>query len=177
MASESGVNPGKTAFLATYLPSNRNANLEEATKAWNEAGNPGTLSESLFSKIRSKLGLTAKSGTSGASAKKAAVPSKKGAAQASGKRAVVKPRKTSSKAAAKQASMARKPETAGTSAKPQAETKPAAKPKSIERQHVLDRVEDKIDDLILELKQIGGMDAALESFRKVRRVIVRSHDG
>jgi hypothetical protein len=42
---------------------------------------------------------------------------------------------------------------------------------------VLDRVEDGIDDLIIELKQLGGMEEALESLRKVRRVVVRSHEG
>jgi hypothetical protein len=42
---------------------------------------------------------------------------------------------------------------------------------------VLDRVEDRIDDLIVELKQLGGMDDILESLRKLRRVIVRSHEG
>ena len=42
---------------------------------------------------------------------------------------------------------------------------------------MLDRVEDGIDNLIIELKQLGGMEEALEALRKVRRVVVRSHQG
>jgi hypothetical protein len=42
---------------------------------------------------------------------------------------------------------------------------------------VLDRVEDGIDDLIVELKQMGGLEEALEALRKARRVVVRSHEG
>ena len=37
-------------------------------------------------------------------------------------------------------------------------------------------MEDGIDDLIVELKRLGGMEVALESLRKVRRVVVRSHE-
>ena len=46
-----------------------------------------------------------------------------------------------------------------------------------DRELVLDRVEDGIDDLIIELKHLGGMDQALESLRQVRRAVVRSHEG
>ena len=46
-------------------PSNRDADLDAVNRAWNAAGNPGTLSESLFGKIRSELGLTGKRGTNG----------------------------------------------------------------------------------------------------------------
>jgi hypothetical protein len=46
-----------------------------------------------------------------------------------------------------------------------------------DREQVLNRVEDGIDDLIIELKRLGGMEEALESLRRVRRVIVRSHEG
>jgi hypothetical protein len=38
-------------------------------------------------------------------------------------------------------------------------------------------VEDGIDDLIDQLKHLGGMEVALESLKKVRRVVVRSHEG
>ena len=34
-----------------------------------------------------------------------------------------------------------------------------------------------LDDLIIEMKKLGGMEAALESLRKVRRAVVRSHEG
>ena len=63
MATGPVVNQGKTAFLEEFLPGNRAADLDEANRAWNAAGNEGTLSDSLLGKIRSKLGLTAKKGT------------------------------------------------------------------------------------------------------------------
>ena len=54
---------------------------------------------------------------------------------------------------------------------------PVSGSESGDRERVLDRVEDGIDDLIIELKRLGGMEEALESLRKVRRVVVRSHEG
>ena len=54
---------------------------------------------------------------------------------------------------------------------------PVSGSESGDRERVLDRVEDGIDDLIIELKRLGGMEEALEAMRKVRRVVVRSHGG
>ena len=54
---------------------------------------------------------------------------------------------------------------------------PVSKSKTGDRERILYRVEAGIDDLIVELKQLGGMDETLESLRKVRRVVVRSHEG
>ena len=135
MSTEAGVSLGKTAFLEAYLPSNKDANLTDANKAWNAAGNEGTLSESLFGKVRAKLGMT---GRGGASPKKQSASSK-----AQAKSVVVKPTSI----------------------------------KSNDRAHKLVQVEDTIDDLILGLKEIGGLDDALESLRKARRVVVRGHEG
>jgi hypothetical protein len=58
-----------------------------------------------------------------------------------------------------------------------APAKPVGRSKSGDRERVLDRVEDGIADLIFELKQLGGMEEALEALRKVRRVVVRSDEG
>ena len=58
-----------------------------------------------------------------------------------------------------------------------APSSPVSRSKTGDRERVLDRVEDGIDDLIIELKQLGGMEEALESLRRVRRVVVRSHEG
>ena len=63
---------------------------------------------------------------------------------------------------------AKKASKGGAGATPAASEKPKAKS---------DRVEDGIDDLIIELKRLGGMEEALESLRRVRRVVVRSHEG
>ena len=174
MSTEAGVSLGKTAFLEAYLPSNKDANLTDANKAWNAAGNEGTLSESLFGKVRAKLGMTGRGGAS--------------------------PKKQSASSKAKAKSVVVKKVTKPASPKPDAEVgeKPAAKPvvkevktrakavtatvkptsiKSNDRAHKLVQVEDTIDDLILGLKEIGGLDDALESLRKARRVVVRGHEG
>jgi hypothetical protein len=65
MATGPGVNQGKSAFLEKFLPGHRDANLEAVNKAWTAAGNDGTISDSLFGKLSSKLGLTGKRGTNG----------------------------------------------------------------------------------------------------------------
>lgn len=53
MATGPGVNQGKSAFLEVFLPGNRDADMDEVNSAWNAAGNPGIISESLYGKIRS----------------------------------------------------------------------------------------------------------------------------
>src|SRR4051794_6963556 len=83
MATGSGVNQGKSAFLEEFFPGNRDADLGAVNQAWNAAGNTGTISESLFGKIRSKLGLTGKRGMNGGAAKKTAGPAAKGKAKSS----------------------------------------------------------------------------------------------
>ena len=45
------------------------------------------------------------------------------------------------------------------------------------RGRTLDRVEDRIDDLIFQLKDLGGMEQAQEALRLARRLVVRSHEG
>src|SRR3954469_23468543 len=80
MATGPGVNQGKTAFLEGFLPGNRDANLDAVNRAWNAAGNEGTISESLFGKVRSKLGLTGKRGEDGGVAEETAGPAREGKA-------------------------------------------------------------------------------------------------
>ena len=46
-----------------------------------------------------------------------------------------------------------------------------------DRGRTLDRVEDRIDDLIFQLKDLGGMEQAQEALRLARRLVVRSHEG
>ena len=65
MATGSGVNQGKGKFLEEFLPDNRDATLVEVNRAWGAAGHDGTISESLYGKIRSRLGLTSRSGSNG----------------------------------------------------------------------------------------------------------------
>jgi hypothetical protein len=121
-------------------------------RAWAAAGNPGTLSDTVFYQIKRDLGR--------AGGRKAAAPVKSGPGTAP-QGPKVKP---------------------ATGARPRSDgvtspSKAAVGSKSGERERVLDRLEDRIDDLFIELKQLGGMDEALEALRKVRRIVVRSHQG
>lgn len=246
MATGTVVNQGKSAFLEKFLGSNHDANMEAVNKAWNAAGNEGTISPGLLKKLRSKLGLTNKRTKNAETNKKVAGPVAQGKptkgaitkqeskperlqSQAkgsegdtgSGKSAFVKEilgRRPSAnvkavneewRAAGNQnkisdsiyykvkrelgtsgegiSSSSKRPKpgsaartTVEARAESGGETKlpsPASRSESGDRERVLDRVEDGIDDLIIELKQLGGMEEALEALRKVRRVVVRSHQG
>jgi hypothetical protein len=68
----------KTAFLTSYLGKNPNANSTAANQAWTAAGNTGTISPSLVSNLRSRLGLIGAVGTGSTTggSKRAAAPGK-----------------------------------------------------------------------------------------------------
>jgi hypothetical protein len=55
MASGPGV---KTAFVEAFLARDRDANEAAVNRVWREAGNAGTISGSLVSKLRQKAALT-----------------------------------------------------------------------------------------------------------------------
>jgi hypothetical protein len=155
-----GVGPNRSAFLRDLFGKNPNLKLGEATEAWQKAGNEGEIGSSLYYNIKRELG--GKAGGGGGNG---------GAA----------PRKPKAKAAARgpkgkpvsQAAGETRPEPNGGNATRTTSRKSGAG----ERERVLDRVEDRIDDLIVELKQLGGMDDILGALRKLRRVVVRSHEG
>ncbi len=164
MAVGKGRDQGKSTFARQFFTDHKDASREDLNKAWKSAGHEGDISESSVYKIRSELNLTGQRGAGGA--KKAMGPKGK---------AKPMPKPTQGK-----------PEVASTPARSQEEEReipvPTKAPASVSnglghRARVLDRVEDGIDDLIVELKQLGGMEETLETLRKVRRVIVRSHEG
>lgn len=255
MATGTAVNQGKSAFLEKFLGSNGDAKMETVNKAWNAAGNEGTISPGLLKKLRSKVGLTnkrtAKAETSGKAAgpRTKSKPAKRVTTKQASKpeRVHLQPKNSEgdtgpSKTAFVEEMLGRKPKanvkavneewrtagnqdkisdsiyykvkrelggsgmnTSSSSKKPKpgsasrtpaaraaARTTGEARPESSgetnvsssvsrsesrERERVLDRVEDGIDDLIIELKELGGMEEVLEALRKVRRVVVRSHQG
>jgi hypothetical protein len=155
-----GDGPNKSAFLRDLFGKNPGLKLDEATGAWQKAGNEGEIGSSLYYNIKRGLGgkTTGGVGNGGAA-----------------------PRKPKSKAAFKGPKGKRATPAAGET-RPASNGATAPRPASGrsgagERERVLDRVEDGIDDLIIELKQLGGMKEALEGLRKVRRVVVRSHGG
>jgi hypothetical protein len=146
------VDQGKSAFIRDLLGRDPEADEDAVNEAWRKAGNQGSISGSLIYKIRSGLGLTGK----GRSADVAAG----------------RPKAKETKAPkAKPVAPAR----------PQSNGPPAASATGSEstagaRGGALDRVEDRIDDLIFELKDLGGMERAQEALRLARRLVVRSHE-
>jgi hypothetical protein len=68
----------KTAFLTGYLGKNPNANSTVVNQAWTAAGNTGTISPSLVSNLRSRLGLIGMvdTGSTIGGSKRAAAPGK-----------------------------------------------------------------------------------------------------
>jgi len=148
------VDQGKSSFVRELLGRAPEADEEVVNQAWRKAGNQGSISGSLIYKIRSGLGLTGKGRTSGEVAErpKAKAPKAKPATQP------VAP------------------------APPESNGPPAASATGSEstagaRGGVLDGVEDRIDELIFELKDLGGLERAQEALRMARRLVVRSHEG
>ena len=162
MATGNGVNQGKSEFVREQLAKDKTLNEKEIVQAWKDAGNEDAISSTLIYNVRSKMGLTSKRGGS-----KGAGAAAKGKA-ASGKRAKAE-RATEPAARARAEGNGRGASYAEPSA---AVATPAG-----DKEQTLVRVEDGIDDLIGELKGLGGMDEALEALRKARRVVVRSHEG
>ena len=139
---------GKSSFVRELLGRDPEANEQAVNEAWAAEGNEGTISGSLVSKIRSNLGLTGKGRSPGRpKAKAKRGPKAKPAAP-------VQPESNGPPAAS-----ATGPEsTAGG------------------RGRSLDQVEDRIDDLIFQLKDLGGMEQAQEALRLARRLVVRSQE-
>ena len=154
-AREGGSGPGKSAFVEGVLRREPKANVAAINRAWAGAGHEGAISPSVFYKVKRERGVTGK-GTP-------AAPAMAEPMSAKGEKA--RP--------ANQPVAEARPESNGENATPS----PLSRSRTGERERVLDRVEDGIDDLIIELKQLGGMEDALEALRKVRRVVVRSHEG
>jgi hypothetical protein len=251
MATGTVVNQGKSVFLEEFLGGNRDANLETVNKAWNAAGNDGTISSSLLKKLRSKLSLTNKRTAKAETNRQTAGPKakgkpKKGATtkqESTPKKVYFQPKDSEgntgpSKTAFIEQVLGREPTAnvkavneewraagnqdkisdsiyykvkreLGASGKNISSSSKQSKPglvpsgplarttveassesgveaiasstanrsKPGDRERVLDRVEDGIDDLMVELKGLGGMEEALEVLKKARRMVVRSHQG
>ena len=150
-----GKGQNKSAFLRDLFEKNPAVKEAEATEAWQKAGNEGEIGGSLYYNVKRAI-----KGVASATAAEAPKPRA---------RPVKAPK---SRPASHPVDEAR--------AELNGEAIPSptvSRSKTGERERVLDRVEDGIDDLIIELKQLGGMEEALESLKKVRRVVVRSHEG
>jgi hypothetical protein len=147
------VDQGKSAFVRELLGRDPEADEQAVNEAWQKAGNQGTISGSLIYKIRSGLGLTGK----GRSADVAAG----------------RPKAKATKGPKDKPVAQAQPESNG----PPAESATGPESTAGNRGRTLDRVEDRIDEIIFELKDLGGMEQAQEALRLARRLVVRSHEG
>ena len=85
MATGTGVNRGKTAFVEDFLTIDPDAAFAAVNRAWKSAGNDDSVSESLVSKTRSRLKLSGKRGADGSADGANAGPAAKGKAKSSSK--------------------------------------------------------------------------------------------
>jgi hypothetical protein len=152
--------PNKSAFLRDLFKKNPTLKEAEVNEAWQKAGNEGEIGLTLYYNVKREFG--------GEAEVAAKIPEKAGSKASpkgpKGERAGLQTKESSRESSGKPA------------------TKPATKTVvnksgAGDREQVLGRVEDEIDDLIGELKELGGMEEGLEALKKLRRVVVRSHEG
>jgi hypothetical protein len=146
--------PNKSAFLRALFQKNPNLREADASEAWQKAGYEGTIGTSLFYNVKSALRKKSEGGAGGAMPRKRGRPPGR-----KGPRPVRLGDEIRGGFSAESGSLVS-----------------ARWSRTSDRDQVLDGVEDGIDDLIVELKQLGGMDEALEALRKVRRLVVRSYE-
>jgi hypothetical protein len=154
---------GKSGFLKEFFVDHPDAGKSAINEAWREAGNEGTISDSLTSKIRRDLGLTGK-GRGTAEAK---------ASVGAGKRSSAAPKSKGGRTTPKAAGR-----TAKANGRLVTETldRPAERQSSGEdRTTLLIRLEGEIDDMLHEIRVAGGLPEFEEALRRARRVLARSH--
>jgi hypothetical protein len=203
MATATATKTTRTAFLTGFLKKNPTANSTVVNGAWTKAGNPGKVSPSLVSKLRFDLGLSGNIRTTPRTAKKTAIPTAGGKArgQDQGKSSFLKEllvdhpqanadavNKAWKKAGMKgtisvslvnkmrsklglAGNLPKGPKPASTG---EAQTTPATKRRTGNREQMLAVVESKIDSLIFDLLEIGDTEKAEDALRAARRVVVRA---
>jgi len=159
MATQPGVNQGKAGFLEQILREDSRVGLDAVNRAWQAAGNEGTISESYLSKTRAKLGLTKpRGGSNGGGA----------------------PKRSQTKGAPKRLRAEQPPvaeessRTSGNGTTDQPESAPPAKQVETEnRDRVLEDLETDLDRLMFKIMGIGGMERVEQALRMARRVVTR----
>ncbi len=157
MATERGVNQGKTVFVQKQLQEDNTANVASINKAWKAAGNADSISVSLVSKMRRKAGLT---GGKGRATGKQAFAGTKGQARVSTEGAA-KREGVSAPSNGRGETVAAKAKSTGTGVS----------------DRVVDEVEAGIDDLMFKLKVNGGMPEVEQALREARRMLLRNNGG
>jgi hypothetical protein len=141
---------GKSGFLKEFFVDHPGAGKAAVNKAWQEAGNEGTISESLISQTRRALGLTGKSRTK-------AKPKAGTGKLSSGK-------------------VGAEPRVARTNVRTGGERPAEPRSSGRVRTPLLIRLEGQIDDMLHEIRIAGGLPEFEETLRKARRILVRRHE-
>jgi len=148
---------GKSSFIRELLGRDPEANEQVVNEAWLEAGNEGSISNSLVSKIRSDMGLTGKGrsrqgGNQTRTPKRATGARGRKTEQTNGPESEIEP-------------------TGGASTATQVEDQGVTGAEDQDR--TLDELEGGIDELIFRLKGLGGKPEVEEALRRARRLLVR----
>ena len=157
MATAKGKDEGKSMFLKDYLAGHPDAGPGSIVAAWREAGNAGTISGSLVSKVRKDLGLTGRGAAAGKSRTKGTAGRRSSAAATSDVGGGTAAREDGGRAMEEVERPAASPAAGG------------------DRAGVLIRLEGAIDGLLHEIQTAGGLPEFEEALRKARRILVRSH--
>lgn len=152
MSTSAGRSASKSDFVRDQIQKNSAITAREVLDAWTASGNEGTLSETLFYNVKKALGLagTARPSTAGGGG-----PSSKGRTR------MKKTPKSGRTRPARSIGQASAGAPAGS--------------RSDQRGRTFDELESKIDDMIFQLKTIGGHPDVEEALRKARRLLGRTH--
>ncbi len=150
----------KVAFLKDLLGRKPEVNHEDAGRAWQEAGHEGTISGTSFYRVKSDLGLSGKGqSVSGDAAGKPVLKKTKPKATPKAKRTV------------RAAEPAERPGPQSNGQPVEESMGRVAAPQKGNRERVLDRVEANIDEIIFNLKGLGGIPEVEAALREVRRMV------
>ena len=153
---EGGNGPSRSAFVEEMLGREPKANVTAVNRAWTEAGHEGSISDSVFFKVKRELGVAA-----GSSADR---PASAGASRSELLGADTAPvgHGTAPPSSGRQGPATEMASGGGSGA-------------SGDLGRVVDEVEAGIDDLMFTLKVNGGMPEVEAALRAARRLLTRSH--
>lgn len=166
MVTDPSSGTSKSAFVREVFRGNPEAKDNDVAEAWKAAGNEGTISPSLISKIKKELSLTGRGAGRGGARSGGAKGRKPGTA--------TRGRPKSGRAAG---SSRRASEPAGERNGLRASGEGAAGPAVSTPTSTYEELEADIDRMLLKTMNHGGMAEIEEALRRVRRLVVRSHEG
>jgi hypothetical protein len=194
----------KSAFLTGFLKKNPTANTDVVNEAWTKAGYTGSVSRSLVGKLRTDLGLSGNIGSKPKTTKPTTKPTESKAkrhGRDQGKSSFIKEmlvdhpqanaaaankawRKAGMKGSISVSLVNRMrsklglagnlPKGRKTAVTSKTQTTPATRRRPGNRERMLVEMESRIDSLIFDLLEIGGIEKAEDALRAARRVVVRA---